>query len=261
MRSGPEREVGDRGCGARRRARGTRLGRRCGACALSMRDDPDCAGRWTCSQTLSHSAIAAMTGSRKSFGCGLVNRIRLDSRYRVARAKQLAEVGPDRRREIASPRVDVLTEQRDLAHAVVREAGDLCDDVARSTALLAPADGRNDAVRALRVAAHRDLHPRLEPALPVHWEVGGEVLVRPELAPRHARTRPRRSTRRDEGSIPARRRRPRTGTGRRCALAGPPRSSRPTATTRSGRVTLARARRFRGEPRAACPASRGSCTC
>ena len=29
-----------------------------------------------CSQTASHSAIAAITGSRKSFGCGLVKRIR-----------------------------------------------------------------------------------------------------------------------------------------------------------------------------------------
>ena len=38
--------------------------------------DPDWSGRWTCSHTASHSAIAAITGSRKSFGCGLVKRIR-----------------------------------------------------------------------------------------------------------------------------------------------------------------------------------------
>src|SRR5919197_205120 len=41
-----------------------------------MRDEPDCSGRCACSQTASHSAIAAITGSRKSFGCGDVKRIR-----------------------------------------------------------------------------------------------------------------------------------------------------------------------------------------
>ena len=35
---------------------------------VSILDDPDCAGRWTCSHTLAHSAIAEITGSRKSFG-------------------------------------------------------------------------------------------------------------------------------------------------------------------------------------------------
>src|SRR3712207_8656364 len=42
--------------------------------ALRIRVDPDWSGRWTCSQTLGLSAIAAITGSRKSFGCGDVNR-------------------------------------------------------------------------------------------------------------------------------------------------------------------------------------------
>src|SRR4051812_25816104 len=44
--------------------------------SFSSRDDPDWSGRCTCSHTASHSAIAAITGSRKSFGCGLVKRIR-----------------------------------------------------------------------------------------------------------------------------------------------------------------------------------------
>src|SRR5436189_70009 len=44
--------------------------------AFRMRDEPDCNGRCACSQTASHSAIASITGRRKSFGCGLVNRIR-----------------------------------------------------------------------------------------------------------------------------------------------------------------------------------------
>ncbi len=44
--------------------------------AFRTRDEPDCSGRCTCSQTDAHSAIAAITGSRKSFGCGLVKRMR-----------------------------------------------------------------------------------------------------------------------------------------------------------------------------------------
>src|SRR3954453_5088380 len=44
--------------------------------SFRMRDEPDCNGRCACSQTVPHSAIAAITGARKSFGCGLVNRIR-----------------------------------------------------------------------------------------------------------------------------------------------------------------------------------------
>ena len=163
-------------------------------------------------------------------------------------------------REVASPRVDVLPEQRDLAHAVVGEARHLGDDVARPAALLAPADRRDDAVRALRVAAHRHLHPGLEASLAVHRQIGREVLVRPELARAGRRSRPRRSSRRDAGSSPARRRRRRTDTARRCARAGPPRSSR--RRRRRGRAARASARRrSRGTPRAACPASRGSCTC
>ena len=41
-----------------------------------MRVDPDCSGRCACSQTAAHSAIASITSRRKSFGCGLVNRMR-----------------------------------------------------------------------------------------------------------------------------------------------------------------------------------------
>ena len=39
-----------------------------------MRVEPDCIGRCTCSHTLSVSAIARITRSLKSFGCGLVKR-------------------------------------------------------------------------------------------------------------------------------------------------------------------------------------------
>src|SRR5205085_5617432 len=98
---------------------------------------------------------------------------------------ELAELGPDVRREVAAPRVDVLAEQRDFAHAVGGESRHLRDDLSRPTRDLATAHRRNDAVRALRVAAHRDLHPRLERALAVHRQLAGEgPVVQSEAATR-----------------------------------------------------------------------------
>ena len=87
---------------------------------------------------------------------------------RVAGAQELAELGLELGTQVASPGVHVLPEQRHLPHTVGREPGDLGDDLARPTALLPAANGRDDAVRALRVAAHRDLHPGTERALAVH---------------------------------------------------------------------------------------------
>ena len=62
------------------RSRSTRARYRSGVyvrrIALRIRCEPDCSGRCTCSQTASHSAMAAITGSRKSFGWGLVKRMR-----------------------------------------------------------------------------------------------------------------------------------------------------------------------------------------
>ena len=65
---------------------------------------------------------------------------------------------------------------------------DLGDDLARPAALLAAAHGRDDAVRALGVAAHRDLHPRLESPLALHRQVAGErpLLAVPKRAARDA---------------------------------------------------------------------------
>ena len=90
----------------------------------------------------------------------------------------------DLRAQVAAPGVDVLAEQRDLLDAVGREPRHLGDDLAGPAALLAPADGGDDAVRALGVAAHRDLHPGAEGALAVHRQVAREVLVRAEAAAR-----------------------------------------------------------------------------
>src|SRR5205823_7757694 len=101
----------------------------------------------------------------------------------IASPQQLAEVDPDLREQVAAVRVDVLAEQSDLAHAVAGEPLDLGDDLARPSALLAAAHRRDDAIGALRVAAHRDLHPRLEAALAVHRQIAREAaLVEAEAA-------------------------------------------------------------------------------
>ena len=129
---------------------------------LSTAVEPDCSGRCACSQTAAHSAIAAITSGRKSFGCGLVKRIRSIPSIASTSAQQLGEADTGVRAEVAPVRVDVLAEERDLPDALARRALDLRDDLARPPADLAAADGRDDAVRALRVAAHRDLNPCLE---------------------------------------------------------------------------------------------------
>ena len=103
---------------------------------------------------------------------------------RVDRAQELREVGA----EIASVRVDVLPQQRHLAHALLRQSFDLGEHVAGPPRHLASAHCGDDAVRADGVAAHRDLHPRLEHALAVHRQRGGEgpLLPRPPCAARDA---------------------------------------------------------------------------
>src|SRR5439155_12126604 len=108
----------------------------------------------------------------------------LDPRNRVARAKQLSEVRLEGGCEVASPGVDVLSEQGDLLDPVLREQVHLGDDLPRPATLLSPPDCGNDAVGAPGVAAHGDLDPRLNPALAAHRQVGGEVLVRSELPSR-----------------------------------------------------------------------------
>src|SRR5919197_3596622 len=109
----------------------------------------------------------------------------LDAGDCVAGAEELAELGSQVGREIAAPRVHVLPEQRDLAHAVSYKRRDLGDDLAEPPALLSAPDRRDDAVRALRVAPHRDLHPGLNAPLAVPRQVGREVLMRAELAARN----------------------------------------------------------------------------
>ena len=85
----------------------------------------------------------------------------LDAVDRVERAQQVGElraVLPGA--EVAAVRVDVLAEQRDLAHAVGRELLDLVHDVAHAAADLGAAHDRHDAERARVVAADLDRDPR-----------------------------------------------------------------------------------------------------
>ena len=80
---------------------------------------------------------------------------------RVERAQEVGELGsvlPGA--EIAPVRVDVLAEQRDLAHTVGDELLDLVHDVAHATADLGPAHDRHDAERAGVVAPDLDGDPR-----------------------------------------------------------------------------------------------------
>ena len=67
--------------------------------AFSTRVLPDCAGRCRCSQTSGHSAMAATTSARMSFGWGLVYRTRLmPSTAATARSSSANVARPSRGR-------------------------------------------------------------------------------------------------------------------------------------------------------------------
>ena len=87
--------------------------------------------------------------------------------------------------QVPTPGVDVLAEQRQLAHALGRQALGLGHEDVRGARLLAPSHGRDDAVRARRVAALRDLQPGLERPLATHRQFAGELVERREVPSRH----------------------------------------------------------------------------
>ena len=88
--------------------------------ARSTASEPDCIGMCSCGQTFGVSAIAAMTSSVKSRGCGLVNRTRSRPVDLAAGPQQLAEREPVA--EGAAVGVDVLPEQGHLEDAGRRRA-------------------------------------------------------------------------------------------------------------------------------------------
>ena len=87
-------------------------------------------------------------------------------------AQQLRE--PRLAVDVAAVGVDVLAQQRDLAHAVRHEPLALADDRLHGAALLAAADIRDDTVRAEVVAAGHDRHPGVEFLGSAAREVAGE---------------------------------------------------------------------------------------
>ena len=184
----------------------------------------------------------------------------VDAVHGVARPQQLAELGVDVGTKVTTPGVDVLAEQRDLPDAGIGEPRDLGEDVPRPPTLLAAANSGDDAVRARGVASHRDLHPGLEASLAVDRKVRREVLVRPEPS-----TIDRVATRRDPVAEMRNRARPECDVDERIPLEDAFALRFGVAASDSddeiGPLALHRAGIPQVARRAACPASRGWCTC
>ena len=204
----------------------------------------------------------AITSGRKSFGCGLVKRIRSIPSIASHCAQELGEADARVRREVAAVRVHVLAEQRDLADALGGQRR-------RSRRRSRPAGATRSRPRTAGTMqyAHFELQP-IEICTHAwngrsrwsgqHRRRSG---ARPPCRTRCAAPRPRRrASRRGAGSTPGRTRRRRTGTARRCARAAPRRSSRRRRSRAPGRGPSAPSP-ARGAQRAAGRASRGSCRC
>ena len=112
---------------------------------------------------------------------GHVRRVRarvadaLDAVDRVDRVQQLGELAR-LRAQARAVGVDVLAEQRDLAHALGGEHAHLVDELLERPRDLAAARRRHDAERALHVAAGADLHPGVDVAGALAGQVAGEAL-------------------------------------------------------------------------------------
>ena len=206
-------------------------------------------------------------GDRCDHGIAEVLRMRarepdaLDAVDRVAGTQELTELAAQIERQVAAPGVDVLAEQRDLAHALAGELRHLGDDLARPPRRLAAADGRHDAVRAGRVAAHRHLHPRLKAPLAVLRKLGSEHAIveaeAPARDPDAAGAEPfaeMRDRARAEGDVDP-------GVELEDALALRLRVAAADGDHAARVLALPRQRGSRGTRRASCRASRGSCRC
>ena len=100
----------------------------------------------------------------------------VDALDRVDPRQQLGEADPRLARQVAPVAVDVLAQQRHLAHPVGGQRLGLGDQLGRVAADLAAAGRGDDAVGAGAVAALGDLQPALELALAPGRQVAGEVL-------------------------------------------------------------------------------------
>ena len=125
---------------------------------MSTRSEPDCSGMCSCGITFGVSAIAAMTSSVKSVGCGEVNRTRSSPSISPQARSSLPNAEPVA--ELDAVGVDVLAEQGDLDDALGDQRLDLGEDVAGAAVLLLAAQRRDDAERAGVVAADARSTPR-----------------------------------------------------------------------------------------------------
>ena len=184
---GREREVGDRRAQRSGESEIALAASTCGASPSGSRVEPDWSGRCACSHTAPHSAIASITGARKSFGCGLVKRIRsMPSTASQARSSSPNSVRMSgtrsRPHELTFCPSSVISRTPSPASAAT--SARISPGRRR---LLPAAHRRDDAVRARRVAAHRDLHPGLERPLAVRRQRRGERAVSmPKRATRDA---------------------------------------------------------------------------
>ena len=124
--------------------------------------------------TFGVSAIASMTSSVNSAGCGEVNRTRSRPSMSPHDAKQLGERLPVA--ELHAVGVHVLPEQGHLGDALGDQRLDLGEDLAGPTVLLLAAQRRDDAERAGVVAPDRDRHPCGVRRLPPGRQRRGEHL-------------------------------------------------------------------------------------
>ena len=150
----------------------------------STASSPDWTGRWRCSHTDGHSAMAAISRSDRSHGCEVTKRRRgmagtpsAVRRPSIARSSAAMSGRPSRSilrprsrarwtsakrastRQVVAVRVDVLAEQRHLAVAGRGERPRLVDHVVERPAALRSAAERHDAVGTRLVAAVDDRQP------------------------------------------------------------------------------------------------------
>ena len=131
----------------------------------STASDPDCSGKWMCSQTDGVSAMASMTSGVKSCGCGLVNRTRrIPSTAPTCRRRSAnSGVRDDPGTVTSRPYVFTFWPSR-VTSTTPRAASPwhLGQDVADGAGALRPPHERHDAERAGVVAPRRDRDPRAE---------------------------------------------------------------------------------------------------